>query len=1189
MSSQGSGSRGSDQHADTPPPRHAPGPKLQVQRSLSRDTITIHFSALGKEEDDEDEELYGVPVGANSGLEGAEALQGQATAGADEQSVTAGLEAKEELLFESTGEESFSGAAVLPVSSTTLPVQPSDPHPHTPSAAMTIIPTSTHSHLSSSPPTSSSWPSDRPTANPPSTSSSSSSPCKSAALPSSKPFLSLVRSLSNEVESRESTPAPTAAQPHARHRHLMKSFVKSLSTDTSKAEHQEGPLHHYLHQQQQQTQPSHRPPPRNMQLFKQFSQPRLSSTPVIVTKVGGDSKTAPSSPIMSPDGRSFFKVQEVEAKIEDTKRRLSEVMSDPLQLFSKIIGDESSVGAGGSVTHRAKFLSSSASELSGGTAMNGHAEGNSSYSIKEEEGTEGDEEEETPTGKGPDSVFFSFPSLTPAPALSQASSSTLHKSSSLTLGRCSMSALVARQEDEDFCELYSEDFELCTDTETPDGDRPGSRQPHTGSAGLCSELDMEEEEKAEEEEVDTVPVNGLVFLTQFMYWYLVLPVPPCVCAVVHGIAAGFMLALLVLWLSCPRRSSSGMRRGRGRIGNWNVAQLDIKEPGIFKGWMNEIHSYDPEMYHATLTHSVYVRLEGSVLRLSKPNRNISRRAAHNEPKPDVTYISQKIYDLTDSKIYLMPQSLARKRVWNKKYPICIELAKQEDFMSKAQGEKPEGGEDKLTGPGEKLDRTDKCEKAEGSASAEESKISASGGGDLTIYLFGRTGREKEEWFRRFLIASRTKSDGRSGSLPGICKSAFLLSHSRSSSTQSGGGQEADSRSSSRGSLEELSQSRAREISSALSGGSAGAMKQKMLLEYNVYMAKYVNPQAPQRSPAATDSPGNSPESSPETTKKLRRSSEETVEPEAWVNAFLGRIFWDFLGEKYWADVVSKKIQMKLSKIRLPYVMNELTLTELDMGLSIPKVLRASKPSVDHQGLWFDMEVSYTGSFLMTLETKMNLARLGKEGEGLGEHGKEWPRPRTYCLADSDEESSSAGSSDEEDPQELLSDRPILPGGEGFVGGHRPSKIMRFVDKIAKSKYFQKATETEFIKKKMEEVSNTPLLLTVEVQECRGTLAVNIPPPPTDRIWYGFRSPPHLELKARPKLGEREVTLVHVTDWIEKKLDQEFQKIFVMPNMDDLWLPIMHSAMDTRSNANLVTVTNDALKDPEPDESEVSDM
>ncbi|XP_029914127.1 testis-expressed protein 2 isoform X2 [Myripristis murdjan] len=1193
MTSQGSGSRGSGQHASTPPPRHAPGPKLQVQRSLSRDTITIHFSALGKEEEDEEEELYGLPVGSMGASSGLDGTGGLGMLGGEDQGITTALEAREELLFESGGVDAPPGAAVLPVSSTTLSMQPAAPHSHSP--AMTIIPTSTQSHLSSTPPASSSWPSDRPSASPPTTSSSSSSPCKSAALSSSKPFLSLVRSLSNDVESRESTPAPaTVAPAHARHRHLMKSFVKSLSTDTSKPEQQEGPFHphpQHHHPHPQQTQPSQRPPlesRRNMQLFKQFSQPRLSTGNVTVTQAGGDSKTAPSSPLTSPDGRSFFKVQEVEAKIEDTKRRLSEVMSDPLQLFSKIMGDEcgtvgtAGTGAVGSATHRAKTLSSSASELSGVTAVNGHAESNNNYSIKEEEGGEGEEEEATPTGEGPDAVFFSFPSLAPAPALIQASSSIIPKSPSLTLGRCSMSALVARQEDEDFCELYSEDFELCTDTETPNGDRPGSRQPHTGSTGLCSELDTEEEEEEEEEEeVDTVPMTALIFLTQLVYWYLVLPVPPYVCAVVHGMVAGFMLAVLVLWLSSPQRSS-GMRRGRRRIEHWNVAQLDIKEPGIFKGWMNEIHSYDPEMYHATLTHSVYVRLEGSVLRLSKPNRNIARRATHNEPKPDVTYISQKIYDLTDSKIHLVPQSLARKRVWNKKYPICIELAKQEDFMSKAQGEKPESVEERPAGGGEKLDRMDKGEKVEGAGSGEEPKRPASGGGDLIIYLFGRTGREKEEWFRRFLLASRLKSDWRGGSLPGICKSAFLPSHSRSGSTQSGGGLEADSRSSSRGSLEEVPQSQPRHRDT-----SSIPQRQKMLLDYNVYMAKYVNPQPPLGSPTATGSPSHSPESSPRAAKKILRGSAENVEPEAWVNALLGRIFWDFLGEKYWANVVSKKIQMKLSKIRLPYFMNELTLTELDMGFAIPKILHASKPSVDHQGLWFDLEISYTGSFLMTLETKMNLARLGKEGEGLGEQGKEWPR--TYCLADSDEESSSAGSSDEEDPPELLTDKANLPGGEGYVGGHRPSKIMRFVDKIAKSKYFQKATETEFIKKKMEEVSNTPLLLTVEVQECRGTLAVNIPPPPTDRIWYGFRSPPHLELKARPKLGEREVTLAHVTDWIEKKLDQEFQKIFVMPNMDDVWLPIMHSAMDTRSNANLVTVTNDALKDPEHLDSELSDM
>lgn len=130
----------------------------------------------------------------------------------------------------------------------------------------------------------------------------------------------------------------------------------------------------------------------------------------------------------------------------------------------------------------------------------------------------------------------------------------------------------------------------------------------------------------------------------------------------------------------------------------------------------------------------------------------------------------------------MPQSLARKRVWNKKYPICIELAKQDDFMSKAQGDKPEGGEDKLIGLCEKLERTDKFEKAEVSGSAEEPKRPTSGGRDLTIYLFGRTGREKEEWFRRFLLASRFKSEGRGGGLPGICKSGefkqYTASHSK---------------------------------------------------------------------------------------------------------------------------------------------------------------------------------------------------------------------------------------------------------------------------------------------------------------------------------------------------------------------------------------------------------------------------
>lgn len=1107
--------RHAEKTIDMPKPS---APKVHVQRSVSRDTIAIHFSASGEEEEEEEEEL-----------------RGYLEEGLDDQSIVTGLEAKEDLYLEPQGGHDPAGPAVamapadglcvsetpaiLPVSENTVKLlEPPAPAVQVLSPVpLALSPGSSSSGpLASSPSvsslseqkTSSSSPLSSPSKSPVLSSSASSS-----ALSSAKPFMSLVKSLSTEVEPRESPHPP-------RHRHLMKTLVKSLSTDTSR---------------QESDSVSYKPPDSklNLHLFKQFTQPR---------NTGGDSKTAPSSPLTSPsDTRSFFKVPEMEAKIEDTKRRLSEVIYEPFQLLSKIMGEESG-------SHRPKALSSSASELSNLSSLNGHLESNN-YSIKEEEGdSEGDD-------YGSDSNTPRTDHLKPSedvskegePKGSQASSL---KTSSLVLEKCSLSALVSK-EDEEFCELYTEDFELEAEGEGRLDKPPDIPLKPEVPAGEGVALDSEEEEDSGSEHPE-LPVKTLSFFILCVYSYLILPLPYYMSGLFLGVGLGFMTAVCMIWFFTPP-SAHKYHRSHKALRHRSARSLDIREPEILKGWMNEIYSYDPETYHATLTHSVFVRLEGGTLRLSKPNKNISRRASYNETKPEVTYISQKIYDLSDSKIYLVPKSLARKRIWNKKYPICIELGRQDDFMSKAQTDK-EAGEEKL--PPEKELASEDLKKPpqpqEGTKSSQRDPI---------LYLFGRTGREKEEWFRRFTLASKLKSDLKKSSGVSGSKSGLLPAHSRHSSPS---GHLSHSRSSSKGSMEEMMpQPKQKEL--------LGGVRQKMLLDYSVYMGRCVpqDGQSPHRSPV------QSAESSPTAGKKLPEAPpSEEEEQEAWVNALLGRIFWDFLGEKYWSDVVSKKIQMKLSKIKLPYFMNELTLTELDMGVAVPKILQAFKPYVDHQGLWIDLEMSYNGSFLMTLETKMNLTKLGKEPlvEALkvGEIGKEGCRPRAYCLADSDEESSSAGSSEEDDPPEpSAGDKQPLPGAEGYVGGHRTSKIMRFVDKITKSKYFQKATETEFIKKKMEEVSNTPLLLTVEVQECRGTLAVNIPPPPTDRIWYGFRKPPYVELKARPKLGEREVTLVHVTEWIEKKLEQELQKVFVMPNMDDVYIPIMHSAMDPRSTSCLL--------------------
>uniref|UniRef100_A0A8B9P7H5 SMP-LTD domain-containing protein n=1 Tax=Apteryx owenii TaxID=8824 RepID=A0A8B9P7H5_APTOW len=457
-------------------------------------------------------------------------------------------------------------------------------------------------------------------------------------------------------------------------------------------------------------------------------------------------------------------------------------------------------------------------------------------------------------------------------------------------------------------------------------------------------------------------------------------------------------------------------------------------------------------------------------------------------------------------------------MWNKKYPIRILLPADAE---RGSGSEPDADP----------------QRDEGARPQVPGQDVAGDGGERSLYLFGRTGREKEEWYQHLARASPLTSPVSPGVGPAL--------------------QSSPGASSSGGSTEDIPCAvRAKDL--------AGNVRQKILLDYSTYMARMVPAEA-----------GGSREGSPSPGSPLGGDTDGCRGAHvAWMNALLGRIFWDFLREPYWAEQVSNKIQKKLSKIKLPYFMNELTLTELDMGTSIPSVLSASSPTIDDRGLWVDMEVTYSGSLQMTLETKMNLCKLGKESaaeeSGPAEAGGEGPR--LSLLADSDAESSSAGSSDEEDvcatePLGALGEKVLLPGTEGHVSGNSTSrKILRFVDKIAKSKYFQKATENEFIKKKIEEVSNTPLLLTVEVQELSGTLAVNVPPPPTDRVWYSFRVLPQLELKVHPKLGEREVTFLHVTEWIEKKLQHEFQKVLVMPNMDDLIIPIMHSGLDPQPPA-----------------------
>ncbi|XP_076616867.1 testis-expressed protein 2 isoform X2 [Chaetodon auriga] len=901
--------------------------------------------------------------------------------------------------------------------------------------------------------------------------------------PTHRPLASLVKSLSTELELKEgSTLRPKP----------LLSLVKSISTEISRSEPEVS-----------QSKSDSR---LNLHLWKQLTQSK--------TRSNGDSRTAPPSPSsLSPSAEGlkggFFKME-----LEDTKRKLSEAVHEPLScMFSKIMREESV----GSPKHQSK------TQAAHQVSCRGLGRESSTDTVLSESPVRNSRRADADV-----LPVFDWPSVR-HPGRGHRSHCPVHHN---------------RQHHRD------EELEICTDDdmmqilafETHGQVRRSPAGPQVIAPPLIRTSPRSQPHRP-------LPRMSLFCVAVLSYGYFILPLSPYFSGLALGLALGFLLGLWLIRMGSSRSrcSDAPYRPPQTLLGEGIMTGATVTtEPDTLKGWMNEIQDYDPETYHPALTHSVFATLEGSCLRLDSPRTNISRRAMYDERVLEATFIKSRSFQLAKSKVFLLPSVLARKRVWNPKYPICIQVAGEAN---------PQGGEGGTSEDG--------LGEEPGAEPASPRQISSKHTHDppATLYLFGRTGREKEEWFRHFLFASMDTE--REKQRPGRCASrsgnpALAQSVSASGNVPSNR----------MGSSDDDAPSTPPPSSSAAHVSKTSSSTRGSVLDYPRYMARLLATEelTPLSSPGASST-----ETSP--TIKANCTCDLAEHPgtsqTAWANALIGRIFWDFLREKHWADVVSHKIQKKLSKIRLPYFMNELTLTELDMGCSMPHITTTSRPEVNHRGLWVELQLVYTGALQMTLQTKFNLSKLGKEGGQDADCAAEAssPRPIFSVLADSDEESSSAGSSDEEElllsePQGPLGEKGSAQAADGTGGGKTGRKILRFVDKIAKSKYFQKAAENEFIKKKFEEMSNTPLLLTVEVQELSGTLVVNIPPPPTDRIWYSFCVPPKLDLHVRPKLGEREVTFCHVTEWIEKKLQDEFQKVFVLPNMDDIYLPLMNSGVDS---------------------------
>ncbi|XP_055331252.1 testis-expressed protein 2-like [Paramacrobiotus metropolitanus] len=267
-----------------------------------------------------------------------------------------------------------------------------------------------------------------------------------------------------------------------------------------------------------------------------------------------------------------------------------------------------------------------------------------------------------------------------------------------------------------------------------------------------------------------------------------------------------------------------------------------------------------------------------------------------------------------------------------------------------------------------------------------------------------------------------------------------------------------------------------------------------------------------------------------------------------LTAFVHRVGADILVDPLWRKILFEKFGQKLGQIKRPYYLEELKLTDLNLGRSLPTFGEVSRDiRVDRLGLWFEVDFEMRGPITITLETSMNVLKMthpeekGKENSGSDDRAR---------MAYGTLSSLYGGYVDDDEFEE-----------ETEMPEKAKPKAMRLMEYIAESKAFKYFSEIGFIKKSLEEVSDTTLTVNIEIKLIKGRMAMNLPHPPSDRLWYGFIPAPEFDLVATPLFGDKKIDFTMVTDFLEKTMTKQFHQIFTIPNMDDITVPFANSGID----------------------------
>ncbi|XP_027358420.1 uncharacterized protein LOC113867350 isoform X1 [Abrus precatorius] len=265
------------------------------------------------------------------------------------------------------------------------------------------------------------------------------------------------------------------------------------------------------------------------------------------------------------------------------------------------------------------------------------------------------------------------------------------------------------------------------------------------------------------------------------------------------------------------------------------------------------------------------------------------------------------------------------------------------------------------------------------------------------------------------------------------------------------------------------------------------------------------------------------------------------------NLLVSRLFFDVKGNVQIRKSIQERIQRTLSNMRTPSYVGEVICTDINMG-NVPPCIIGMRvlPMEMSEVCALEVDIEYSGSAILEIETRLEVRELELQRE----------------TEDSNPESSNV----EAVQSDLL---------EGFKYFGEELNLAEGMDDLPEpkgddvSKSFKHSTSSStqgsrwksMLNSVAKQVSQVPLSLAIRVASLRGTLRLQIKPPPSDHLWFSFTFMPDIDFNLESSVGEHKITNSHIAFFLVNRLKAAIRETLVFPNCESICISWMQAEKD----------------------------